>query len=140
MKYLILLLIPTLSFAQPKGTNTIKVSGVTFKEAAITLMDAGFTLEKLDSNFQTLRTDWRDGKGSNKWMKLRLNLRIKDSAAILTGNWYNTITLNAFDKFTTIENEAMEIKNSYGNPKACFKEMDIYAKLFKKPVEYTIVK
>lgn len=142
MKYIftLIVIIPLFSQAQPKKTNTITVTGVTFNETVNKLLDAGFIIEKSDSTFKTIKTEYKTGAGSNKWMKLSLNIRVKDSIAYITGKWYNTLMLNAFDKFTTIDNEAMAIANTYGNPKACFKEMDVFALSFKKPVEYSIVK
>ena len=85
LRYLLLAL-PFSAFSQetiPKKANTIEVSGVTFKEVAMGLLDANYTLEKVDSNFQTIKTEFKNGTNKNKWMKLRILVRMKDSIAII---------------------------------------------------------
>lgn len=142
MKYLFLL-IPLFSFSQkeiPKKANTITIVGVVFKEAANSLLDAGYTFEKVDSNFQTIKTEFKEGTGKNKWMRLRLYVRIKDSSAIVTGEWYNTLFIGSklLGIEQTVENSTSKIEYTIGNPKACFNEMKEFALSLKKPVEYSI--
>lgn len=141
---IILLLFPLFSFSQSKiekGTNTINVIGITFKQAAESLLDAGFYIEKTDSIFQTIKTEFKTGTGKNKWMKLRLFVRVKDSTAIITGQWYNSIFIGSklFGIEQTIENNTSKIKYSSGNEKNCFMEMNSFALSFKRQTQYLIV-
>ncbi|HEY0750045.1 MAG TPA: hypothetical protein VGD26_02750, partial [Chitinophagaceae bacterium] len=69
------LLIPIFGLSQekiPKNANAIEVKGVSFRQVADGLLDAGYTLERTDSSFQTIKTEFKTGIGKNKWMKLRL--------------------------------------------------------------------
>lgn len=142
LKY-IFLFFPIASLSQqaiPKKTNTIEVKGVSFREVANSLLDAGYTLEKTDSNFQTIKTDFKDGTGKNKWMKLRLITRIKDSTAIITGEWYNAMFIGGklLGVEQTIENSTYKIEYTSGNPKNCFIEMNAFAISFKKEITYLV--
>lgn len=126
----------------PKGTNTIKVIGVNFKDIANSLLDAGYSFEKIDSNYNTIKTDFKTGKDKGKYTKLRLLIRVKDSTAIVTGEWYNAMLIGSrlFGVEQTIENNTEKIEYTYGNPKNLFNEMNTFALSFKKPVEYSKVK
>src|SRR5829696_8128665 len=124
IKYIFLLL-PVFGFSQdkiPKKANSIEVNSISFKELANGLLDAGYTFDKIDSNFQTIRTDFKEGSGKNKWMKLRLSTRMKDSVAIITGEWYNSMVIGSklLGQEQTIENSTYKIECTYGNPKNCF--------------------
>lgn len=137
MKYvytLIILIHTTYCFAQPKNVTSIIIPDVTFKQAVNTLLDAGFSVERSDSIFQTVKTEYRYGTGKNKWMKFCLLVRIKDSTAIITGKWYNTM-IGELSK-RSVDEQAEIIKNSWGAEKNCFIEMNVFALSFKKPVEY----
>ena len=102
----------------------------------------GYSFEKIDSNYQRIKTEFKTDEGKNKWMKLRLFIRVKDSTAIITGEWYNTMFIGSklLGIEQTIENSTDKIENTIGNPKNCFNEMNKFALLFNKPVEYSIVK
>lgn len=124
--------------AQPKGASTIRVLGVTFDELTNALLDKGFQFDRVDSNLLALRTDFIDGSGKNKWIKYRIIARVKDSTAIIVGEWYNTLFIGhkLLGQEQTIENSTYKIEYSTGAPKKCFIEMDNFAKTFNKPVEY----
>ncbi|MDQ6609581.1 MAG: hypothetical protein M3Y85_07150 [Bacteroidota bacterium] len=117
MKLLVLICmcVPLFSLTQdliPKKVNTIEVSGVTFKEVANALLEDGFTFEKIDSNFLTIKTDFKEGAGKNKWMKLRLFTRVKDSTVFITGEWYNSLFIGGkiLGVDQTIENSTYKIE------------------------------
>jgi hypothetical protein len=140
---LLFILLPFLGQSQdkiPKKTNTIEIVGVSFKEVANALLDAGFTFEKIDSNFLTIKTDFKEGTGKNKWMKLRLMTRVKDSTLFITGEWYNTMLIGGklFGVEQTIENSTYKIEYTNGNPKNCFLEMNEFANSFNKEKVYKI--
>ena len=84
--FLFCLFFPLLTFSQeaPKGTNLIKVKGVSFKEVAETLLDQGYTFMKIDSNFNTITTDPKDNSRRTSGM-IQINIRVKDSVAFITG-------------------------------------------------------
>ncbi|MDP4265180.1 MAG: hypothetical protein Q8941_21820 [Bacteroidota bacterium] len=120
----------------------IAIAGITFKQAATSLLDAGFNLEKIDSNFQTIKTEFKEQSGKLKWLKIRLYVRIKDSTALITGEFLNTVNIGGKLLGTEItpENSTFKIKYSWGNEKDCFIEMDKFARSLGKPVEYSTVK
>lgn len=134
----VILLLPLLAISQNKGDNTIMVKGVGFLQVCNALLDAGYIIERKDDTLQTVKTEFKNGKDKNKWMNLLLNIRIKDSTAIITGQWYNTMFVGSkfLGQEQSIENSTYKIENTSGNPKACFKEMKNFALSFKKPVEY----
>jgi hypothetical protein len=141
IKYIFLLL-PLFGISQvkiPNKTNEIIVSGVTFKEVANGLLDAGFSIEKVDSNFNTIKTEFIEGSGKTKYLKLRLMIRVKDSTAIITGEWYNPLVIGSklLGTELTIENSTYKIEYTSGSPKQCFLEMNKYANYFKKPITYS---
>lgn len=142
MKFLLLLL-PLYSFSQnaiPEKANAIKVTGIAFREIANNALDAGFVFDKVDSNFQTIKTEFRNGK--NKSMKLRLMIRVKDSVAIISGEWYDASSIGRTVAGVehTIENSTMKIKYTSGHSKRCFEDMDKFAQSLNRPVEYIVVK
>lgn len=142
LKYLFLLFPIVALFQQsiPKKANTIEVKGVSFKEVANGLLDAGYSFEKVDSNFQTIKTEFKEGTGKNKWMKLRLITRVKDSTVIITGEWYNTMFIGSklLGVEQTVENSTYKIEYTSGNPKNCFMEMNSFALSLKKEMLYLI--
>jgi len=143
-KFLFFLFIPLASFSQeiiPKKSNAIEVYGVSFKEVANKLLDFGYTFDKIDSNYQTIKTDFKEGKGKNKWMKLRLLVRVVDSSATFTGEWYNTMLIGytfGGARHSNIDNSVEKIEFKSVNPKNCFIEMNEVAISFKKEISYLI--
>jgi len=142
VKYIFLFL-PFFGFSQNKTlkkANSIEINSVSFKEVANGLLDAGYTFDKIDSNFHTIRTDFKEGAGKNKWMKLRLLVRMKDSVAIVTGEWYNSMFIGGtlLGQQQMIENSTYKIEYTNGNAKNCFLEMKVFAESFKKPTNYFI--
>ena len=141
MKYKILILIlsPLLMQAQEKKDNLIKVKGVSFSVVVNKLLDEGWNIMKIDSNYQTVTTDFRDGRDKTKWMKLRYYVRVKDSTAFISGNWVNAMLLGQqfFGSEFNMENSTQSIEFTFGNPKNCFIEMQRFALSFNKPIEYS---
>ena len=140
LKYIFLLL-PFWGVSQneiPKKANTIELQGVFFKEIANGLLDAGYTFEKVDSNFYTIRTEFKNGTGKNKWMKCRLLIRVKDSTAIISGEWYNSMFIGSkiLGQEQTIENSTYKIEYTSGNSKNSFVDMKTFAEFFKRPIRY----
>ncbi len=142
-KILFFLIIPITTFSQeiiPKKSNTIEVSGVTFKEVANTLLDFGYSFDKIDSNYQTIKTDFKEGTGKNNWMKLRIIVRVKDSIASFSGDFYNTIFMGSTlggVRQSTIDNSVEKIAYKSVNPKNCFLEINEVAISFKRKVTYS---
>ena len=136
---LILFLVPLSLLAQdiPKGANTIKVTGVSLKEVAKALLDGGYTFEKVDSNFQSIETGFKQSK-KNKQMELSLYVRIKDSAAIITGKTFDAGMTGANFMGTQVSKEeaTSDIAYTSGNFVKVFNEMKAFALSFNKPVEY----
>ena len=142
LKY-IFILFPLFALSQqkiPKNTNAIEVNGISFREVANGLLDASYTFEKIDSNFQTIKTEFKDGVGKNKWMRLRLMIRVKDSTATITGECYNTMFIGTklLGVEYTIENSTFKIEYTSGGSKNCFLEMNAFANSFKKAIAYLV--
>ncbi|MBK7289187.1 MAG: hypothetical protein IPI78_02440 [Chitinophagaceae bacterium] len=142
---IVILLSPLICFSQgniEKGVNTIHVADVSFNQVVDRLLDAGYYIEKIDSNFQTIKTEFKNGGVKNKLNKFRLFIRVKDSLAIITGQFYNTYLLGTklFGVEQTIENSTNPIANKSGNQKSCFNEMNTFAMSFNKPTTYSISK
>lgn len=114
--------------AQQKGDNTIQVKEVSFDVACDNLLNQGFLIDKKDMDLQTVKTEFKSGSGKNKWMKFLLTVRVKDSTAIIKGEWANSLDN---------ERSVFSIQNTNGNPKACFNEMKEFALSFGKKVYYS---
>jgi hypothetical protein len=139
MKLIILLFFPVALFGQviPKGCDLIKVSGVSFKQVANALLDAGYSFEKIDSNFQTIKTDFKQSK-SAKDLSLSLYVRVKDSSASITGKGYQRGVAGSYSvgKQRTMDDATFIIKNASGKYKKTFAEVNSFALSFNTLVEY----
>lgn len=109
----------------PKGANVIKIKDASFKEIATALLDAGYSFYKIDSNYQTLRTELKYIK--DYLIQIRLEVRVKDSTAFLKGAWESP----ASSGLLMIENQ------KWKSAQITFGEMNRFALSFNKPVEYT---
>jgi hypothetical protein len=80
------LLAATVCLAQqiPRKANVIKVSQVTFKQVAMSLLDAGYLFQKIDSNYNTITTEPKEYSRKVGGM-IQLNIRVKDSTVIISG-------------------------------------------------------
>lgn len=131
--------LPFFALGQTKNDNTISVKGVGFIEVANKVLDFGYIVAKIDSNLNTINTEFKEGKGKNKWMQLKLNIRVKDSTAIITGQWVNSLFLGSklLGREQTLENSVSKIEYTIGNPKHLFLEMAEFAQSFNKPITYS---
>ena len=80
------------SFCQKKGDNQILVHGTTLKIAMLTLMDAGYSIDKYDTTIETLSTVTR--KAQHASLTVIWRVRIKDSMAIITGDWMSMVSMS----------------------------------------------
>lgn len=117
MKWMFLLLVSSALHAQdlPKKTNTIIVKGVQYENAVKLLLDEGYIIHKRDGEFQTAETEFMKITGM---IHITLSIRIKDSAAIITGRWASELFS---DMFLPIE------KNNSKGGKITFAKMQDYA-------------
>lgn len=113
------------SFSQQKKDNTITVKGIGFMQVCNALLDSGYMINKKDNDLQTAETKFKDGTGKAKLCKLRLNIRVKDSTAIISGHYYNVL----FNNLEYIE----YTKDS----RPCFDEMNQFALSFGKEISYS---
>lgn len=124
MRLIFILLVSSTCFAQPKGTNVIKITGVAFREVAQRLVDSGFFFQKIDSNYQILRTEFKEVNRYN----VSYEVRVKDSVATITGLWESG-------------NITFDIKNvKFSVYRDTFADLNKFALSFNKPVEYVIKK
>jgi hypothetical protein len=138
MKILLLLLfIPLISFSQNKNDNVIIAQKVFLKQVVDTLLDHGYLIDRIDSNYNTLKTDYKK-LCSDCVPEIMFNVRIKDSTAYISGKWRsngglfgNVLSGNNDYIYFDIMNEKSKV------PKHCFLEMDKIAKLLSSNVTYS---
>ena len=124
--------------AQEKGTTKIMVSGVTFREVTNQLLDFGYSFDKIDSNYQTVKTEYKTFKSKGVDMDICFFVRLKDSTAIISGKWVPTALIGSklLGAEITRDNSTYDIDNKMGS-KAQFAEMTRFAKSFGKEVTYS---
>ena len=130
-------------FAQdiPKNANVIIVKGTTFDKVVNSLLDSSFVIDKMDKEYQTLKTEYKKlRKGFVP--EIMLNVRIKDSTATITGKWRSD--LNIFGLNSQKEQESamiFEIKNEKSKvPSESFKAMNKFALSLKGQIQYIVEK
>lgn len=139
MKSLLALLFPLFVFPQSKGDNVILVKGVSFYEAVTRLLDEGYSIEKIDSNFKTVQTAFKQTKKPST--RVSIFIRVKDSTAIVTGIVYDMVLVGIeFLGRRYTEDDAKDPIANIGmkgsSAKDAFIEMDRFAKSFNKTIEY----
>ena len=84
MKHLFIFLVfaPLFSSAQ----TVFKIEHTSYDQIGHKLIDAGFTIERSDKDFGTLKTEWKPFCPECT-PELSLDIRIKDSTAYISGNW-----------------------------------------------------
>lgn len=132
MLKMLLLLIPVVSFSQtsiPKKANTIEVKNVSFHSIAEKLLDAGYTFDHIDREFQTIKTEYKRCTGKNKWIAIRMVIRVKDSVATIRGDWYNALFLGTKTRGVdqTVENLTEKIEYTRTDAKKSYLEMLAFA-------------
>lgn len=119
--------------AQNKNDNVIIVKGVTFKMVINNLLDAGYQIQKMDTAYSTVRTEYKK-LCSTCEPEYLLDIRVKDSTAIITGKWKNTamaaIFLNGADPVMDIRNEKS------GVPKQSFAAANKFALSLSSNIVY----
>lgn len=145
-----LLLMPIISIGQtqaiPSKANQIIVKGVTFAELCSKLLDAGYLIEKKDTDLQTVKTEPKIyPKGWNAAYKIYA--RVKDTSiyisATLTAPWSQALTGSVKDPLWrddpsyhhTNKKGVTHTKSLVGMP---FMWANEFALSFGKPVEYKI--
>lgn len=130
----------------PIKANIILVHGVSFKEVVNTLLDRGYSISKIDSNFNTVETEPKDIPNQGMVQQMILKVRVKDSITTITGlfgfpantnNQYRAGSLGAM-----IAGVDMPIANfkMWGKRKkpTAWTVMNNFALSFNKPVEYLV--
>jgi hypothetical protein len=135
MKYLLLfVLFPVLGYAQetPKGSTAIIVSNTDLLTVGNKLLEHGFAIAKKDTKFGTIRTE--DMEFDNGVWFLRINVRVKDSVATITGEIRQVITLlgRGDGTYTPVINKGP--KNS--GYKVSFAKMEELAKSLGGTIRY----
>ena len=145
-KIFFLLLLPCLTIAQNKNDNTIIAKGVTFKQVVNILLDADYRIDKIDSNYYTVRTEYNKLLCANCMKfdaQVMFDIRIKDSAAIIKGQVrinlgiYETALTNRESKYRYEEIIYQYDKTHKGAMEKGFNEMDRITKLLSSNVTYT---
>lgn len=131
---ILIMFLPFATMAQNKNDNTITAIGVGFKQVVNALLDAGFQIQKLDTTYSTIRTEYKK-LCSNCEPDYLLDIRVKDSAATITGKWKNTLMASVFlagsDPVFDIKNERSAV------PRKCFEAMNKFALTLSQNVTYT---
>jgi|SRR5688572_33339120 len=121
--------------AIPSKANTILVKGVSFTEICTALLDAGYSIEKKDSELQTVRTEPK--KYPKYWNATYVvNIRVKDSTAYISGKFTGAsgglFKDDPIYNHTNKKGETHE-KSMFGYP---FLLLNEFAQSFKKEVSY----
>ena len=137
----VLLAFPIFISAQevPKKTNVIIVHGVTFDEAATALSDHHYRIAHTDRTLQVMTTEKVQSlKHSNVY--LSINVRIKDSIAIITGVASNNIGVGSYGIYSAPpEYKPIAKQGSKKSPALnAWEELNEFALSFNKPVEYLV--
>jgi len=131
----------------PKRATTIIIKDCTFRQAMNQLLDQGYSIEKYDSVFKTIRTDLKDGEKEDgnvtALYKIFLDCRIKDSNLIVTGHLLPAVTMGAFKSNLNYNSNgsviAVENKGMKGSElKMSWIMMNKFALSFKNSIEYVI--
>ena len=126
----------------PKNATTIIVKGVAFNNIVNCLLDSGFVVDKMDKEYQTLKTEYKK-LCKDCIPEILFNVRVKDSIATITGNWRSTVNLFGFAESQNDKDIALvfEIKNEKSKvPKEVFKAMNKFALALKGEVQYLVIK
>jgi hypothetical protein len=130
MKSLLLVLfIPTVVFCQKRGDNQIIVKGVSFSQVVKCLLDSGYRIREIDSNYKTVSTAFRYCAGTKNILSsgnMSIYVSVKDSTAFITGIWYNDLGKLGFQQL-------VETKGFLSIP---FEVMKDFALSLGPPVEY----
>ncbi len=130
MKSLLLVLfIPTVVFCQKRGDNQIIIKGVSFSQVVKCLLDSGYRIREIDSNYKTVSTAFRYCVGTKNILSsgnMSIYVSIKDSTAFITGIWYNDLGKSGFQQL-------VETKGFLSIP---FGVMNDFALSLGLPVEY----
>jgi hypothetical protein len=145
-----LVIISTFSMAQlaPKKANTILVKGVSFLQACNVLLDQGYRIAKKDVDLQTVETEPREYDKSYN-AAFVLHIRVKDSVAIITGNyfapWWDPFTKNAVTTDRLWDNAPIWNQtnrkgdtNEKGMQGYAFSQMSKFAKALGNDISYEI--
>lgn len=136
MVFSLLLTTNALTQEIPKGANQIIVKGVSYDDLLNRLLDNGFAIQRKDAELKTVRTEFKKltAKGSVSYF---LDARVKDSVAVITGEWVNRLfagTIYDSNVTTVIANTKAPV------PRDCFKAMNEFAMSLKGTNQYLVVK
>ena len=137
-----LIIISSITHAQniPKGTKTIIVKNTSFKQIVNRLRDNGYSIKKLDSNLQTVRTGFLDYNSKSGLLGLSISVHVKDSMAFISGLWYS---YKRFSDGLLTSNHAprrgdiFQVRYSFGDYKETFLRMNKFAQSLKEEIIYS---
>ncbi len=135
--FFLILFLPLLCISQNRNDNLIVSKGIGFNQIVEILLDNGYNIDKIDSNYKTLKTEYKK-LCSDCIPEIMLEVRVKDSIAFMKGKWRsnggligNVLSGNNDYMYFDIMNEKQKV------PKQCFSEMDKIAKLFSNDITYS---
>lgn len=128
----------------PLNSNLIVVHGVDFKQVVNRLLDSGYFIKKIDSNFNTAETELQEFNNNGVMQQMFLRVRVKDSTAFISGLFGFRDNSDGRYQPGSIAAAIGGVENPIANVKAWkkrkkptpFTMMNNYALSFNKPVEY----
>lgn len=127
----------------PKNANRIVVKGVSFDEVVAGLLDAGYSLDKVNKDYQTVKTEYRN-MCEKCVPQMYYEVRVKDSIAIIRGKWRSNGDILFGIKSKKDEDNAYQFDIKYNLnaavPKETWRRMNNFAHRFNKPVSYELAK
>jgi hypothetical protein len=126
------------SEAQKRGDNQIIVHNTTLRNVMSSLMDAGYSIDKYDTALGTASTVTR--KAQKTSLTIIWRVRIKDSAAIITGDWMSLVSMSIGGAKIEPEYYPLDYRTSSMNEThQIFLNMVELAKKMGRPVEFAKV-
>jgi len=121
----------------PKKANTIMVKGVSFDEAASALMDHHYNIQNTDRMLQIMSTS-KAKSLKHSTVYLKINVRIKDTTAIITGIASDNIWVSSYGIYSAPPQYLPIAKLGAKDSPAlnAWAELNEFALSFNKPVEY----
>jgi hypothetical protein len=134
MKILLLLLLPALTFAQAKKSNTIEIKNVSLSEGVRQLMAQGYMIEKVDTAYGYAYSKYKSIKNN----LMMISLTRTDSALLVRGTADMNLEFTIGGVASKTDPFPIEFKGQKNSPmRKCWDELDRFAKSFNRDVQYS---
>lgn len=119
--FAVALLMTATSFSQVRGDNTIIITGVKFKEVVKLLIQEDFSIDKIDSNYQFVETEFKQLPKINQLISIHAKFK-NDSTCIITGR------LNDWQRKKEYEQDIFYSNGVFQGMRSAFLLIDAFGK------------